>query len=93
MERDRYDTIQPEKVDCVVSEWTRSPCNVSCGEGYRVKTRTIMTFAKNGGRKCPSKLRKVERCVARCEASNDISSIMQNKIPNEFSNMGKHTLW
>ncbi|XP_063703310.1 spondin-1 [Culicoides brevitarsis] len=87
-ERDRYDTV-PEKVDCVVSEWKRSACNVTCGDGFRLKTRTIITQPKNGGRKCPAKLRKVERCVARCEASNDISSLLQNtnKIANEYSNM------
>uniref|UniRef100_A0A336LL51 Spondin-1 n=1 Tax=Culicoides sonorensis TaxID=179676 RepID=A0A336LL51_CULSO len=78
-----------EKIDCVVTEWRRSACNATCGEGYRTKTRTILTHPKNGGRKCPLKLRKIEKCTTRCESKNDINSFLSNtnRIQNELSNL------
>ena len=29
------------RADCEVSHWKRGPCNATCGDGFRVKTRTI----------------------------------------------------
>lgn len=31
-----------EKIDCDVTEWKRTPCNATCGEGYRWKSRAII---------------------------------------------------
>lgn len=86
---ERYETRE-ERIDCVVSEWKRSACNVTCGEGFRTKTRTIIVHPVNG-KKCPTKLKKIERCVVRCDQNNDISSFLSppSRIQNEFSNLGK----
>lgn len=34
------------QVDCNITHWNRGPCNATCGEGYRVKTRTIIVTSK-----------------------------------------------
>jgi hypothetical protein len=40
-------------VDCVESEWSGwSKCSKECESGVRVRTRSILTKAKNGGRAC-----------------------------------------
>lgn len=31
-----------EKIDCDVTEWKRTPCNATCGDGYRWKSRAII---------------------------------------------------
>lgn len=31
-----------EKIDCEVTEWKRSSCNSTCGDGYRWKSRAII---------------------------------------------------
>lgn len=31
-----------EKIDCDVTEWKRTSCNATCGEGYRWKSRAII---------------------------------------------------
>lgn len=31
-----------KKIDCEVTEWKRTACNVTCGEGYRFKSRAII---------------------------------------------------
>lgn len=31
-----------EKIDCEVTAWKRTPCNVTCGEGFRWKFRDIV---------------------------------------------------
>jgi hypothetical protein len=30
------------KIDCEVSQWKRTVCNASCGEGFRWKSRAII---------------------------------------------------
>jgi hypothetical protein len=35
-------TSNEQKIDCEVTEWKKSPCNVTCGEGYRFKSRAII---------------------------------------------------
>lgn len=41
-----YSLVNPEKlnvkVDCEVTDWKRTPCNSTCGEGYRWKSRAII---------------------------------------------------
>jgi hypothetical protein len=40
-------------VDCVESEWSGwSKCSKECESGVRVRTRSILTKAKNGGKAC-----------------------------------------
>merc|ERR1719258_982971 len=40
-------------VDCVESEWSGwSKCSKECESGVQVRTRSILTKAKNGGKAC-----------------------------------------
>lgn len=56
--------------DCVMSAWERGHCNATCGEGTRRKVRRILSPAQNGGRPCPKKLVRMERCrLPPCESS------------------------
>eukprot|EP00118_Oscarella_pearsei_P019348 m.205035 g.205035 ORF g.205035 m.205035 type:complete len:447 (+) comp39654_c0_seq58:2559-3899(+) len=56
-------TTQEPAVDCVVSSWSVfSPCSVSCGNGTVVYYRMVDTLPENGGKECPSGLRKTESC-------------------------------
>ncbi|XP_055530253.1 spondin-1 [Wyeomyia smithii] len=57
------------KRDCKTSHWRHGPCNATCGEGFRLKSRTILSQPINGGQRCPRKLRKVERCFVHCDSS------------------------
>lgn len=59
------------KVDCTVSQWKKSSCNTTCGEGTRIKSRTILIHPENGGKRCPLKMRKVERCFVKCETAQE----------------------
>lgn len=34
------------KIDCEVTEWKRTPCNVTCGDGHRFKSRAIIVSPK-----------------------------------------------
>lgn len=72
-----------EKVNCKVSEWKRQSCNVTCGEGYRIKTRTILTRPQNGGRRCPSKLKKFERCYVKCNSESASNRVHENNNNDE----------
>lgn len=64
-----------KRIDCKMSEWKRMICNVTdCGEGFRVKTRHILVHPKNGGKRCPSKLQKNERCYVKCEGNRGSDS-------------------
>lgn len=60
-----------EKTDCKVTNWVRGPCNVTCGSGFRTKTRSIVTHPLNGGRECPKKFKRFERCEVRCGPAYD----------------------
>ncbi|XP_069125616.1 spondin-1-like isoform X3 [Argopecten irradians] len=49
-------------VNCQVSSWTDwSPCSVTCGKGFMMKTRTVEREARNGGR-CSRRLSKKKKC-------------------------------
>lgn len=41
-------------VDCIMSQWSKwSPCNASCGYGFRERYRTVEQKPSAGGRPCP----------------------------------------
>lgn len=48
--------------NCVVTEWQRGECSVTCGEGVRRKVRRIVSQPQNGGRQCPRRLVRLEIC-------------------------------
>lgn len=77
-------------VDCKISEWKRQTCNATCGEGYRIKTRQILIQPGNGGRRCPSKMKKMERCYVKCN-SNDNSNA-DSEYTNQNNNC-KYSTW
>ncbi|XP_028409213.1 spondin-1-like [Dendronephthya gigantea] len=58
--------------DCAVSRWSPwSSCSVQCGRGQRKRERSVITPAKNGGRKCP-KISRTRTCRGRnCSAKVD----------------------
>ncbi|OWF40184.1 spondin-1-like isoform X1 [Mizuhopecten yessoensis] len=48
--------------NCQVSSWTEwSPCSVTCGKGFMMKTRSVEVEAQNGGR-CTRRLSKKKKC-------------------------------
>ena len=50
-------------VDCEVSMWSQdAPCNVSCGSGHELWTRTVLEKEKNGG-SCTVPLAETRSCV------------------------------
>jgi hypothetical protein len=60
--------------DCILSDWSWSPCSTKCGSGFKIGTRTILENAKNNGKSCPM----------------DINSyyIKQDCISNEYCPVG-----
>lgn len=86
-----------EKIDCQVTNWIRGPCNVTCGSGFRIKTRTVVTHPLNGGRHCPRKFKRFERCEVKCGPNYDTNpswgptAIQGNELVNcEYSHW---SLW
>jgi len=62
----REDFLQdqaPVPQDCQITEWSQwSSCSSSCGRGWHTKERTVISGPRNGGRNCPRKLVKRQRC-------------------------------
>lgn len=58
-------TVVPgDVVDCRLSPWSPwTPCEVTCGTGYRIRTRQILVNPQNGGKACDKKLLARKRCT------------------------------
>lgn len=56
--------IKPCPVHCELSDWSEwSTCSVSCGTGFRAKTRDVITLDSWGGKPCTGrKLKDTEQC-------------------------------
>ncbi|CRL03842.1 CLUMA_CG016464, isoform A [Clunio marinus] len=63
-----------ERVDCEVTNWKRSMCNVTCSDGFRWKSRAIIKYPQNGGQACPKRLSRLERCYVTCPKAIALSS-------------------
>lgn len=51
-------------VDCLLSDWERkTACNATCGAGFEVWSRTVLSEAVNGG-DCNGPLEEVRECAA-----------------------------
>ncbi|XP_030767480.1 spondin-1 isoform X2 [Sitophilus oryzae] len=54
-----------EPVDCMITPWSSwSSCSVTCGAGLEERFRMIKRPAQNGGKPCPTNLKKKRRCYA-----------------------------
>jgi hypothetical protein len=54
----------PRPEDCVTSPWSDwSACSTSCGRGWLTMERRVVAGPKNGGKACPRKLLKKNRCA------------------------------
>ena len=50
-------------VDCKWSSWGRwSSCSKSCGNGFQERKRTVIKYAKNGGKGCVGSNRARQSC-------------------------------
>ncbi|XP_055906026.1 spondin-1 [Eupeodes corollae] len=58
--------LRLEKVDCKVSEWVAHSCNATCGDGVEIKTRKVLRRPKYGGKPCPKKMVRFDKCYKRC---------------------------
>jgi len=49
--------------DCELSDWSAwGECSVSCGMGQKVRTKSILQSALNGGTPCEGDLQEVDAC-------------------------------
>ena len=50
--------------DCVVTSWSpwSVSCSTTCGQGHRVRFRSVTTLSHGSGRPCPDKLERYKRC-------------------------------
>jgi hypothetical protein len=52
-------------VDCTWNEYADwSACSVTCGDGFRTRTRTEATSSANGGKQCTGGPTEIESCNA-----------------------------
>eukprot|EP00929_Paragymnodinium_shiwhaense_P071427 TRINITY_DN36308_c2_g2_i1.p1 TRINITY_DN36308_c2_g2~~TRINITY_DN36308_c2_g2_i1.p1 ORF type:complete len:2906 (-),score=503.86 TRINITY_DN36308_c2_g2_i1:52-8769(-) len=60
---------QPCPVDCTFSIWSDwTPCDVTCGMGWRKAVRTVATSSQHGGKICVGSTSREEECtMAECE--------------------------
>ncbi|XP_014229474.1 spondin-1-like isoform X2 [Trichogramma pretiosum] len=74
-------------VDCQISEWSNwSPC-YSC-KGYRTMSRDILVHPRNGGKLCPTKLIRRQKChkvMPECDTKNERA--LDNRSNVELSNL------
>ena len=59
---DEVSTLHPP-VDCLITAWSPwSACSATCGKGFRRKFRMVKRHPTPGGKKCPKKLEKKQKC-------------------------------
>ena len=65
-EKEEQDAMMREKqpvVDCLVTAWSPwSECDAKCGKAFRRKFRMVKRFPSEGGKKCPKKLERKQKC-------------------------------
>ncbi|EDW60569.1 spondin-1 [Drosophila virilis] len=73
LQHERLSSEQPQRVDCLVSEWIAHSCNASCGDGVQLRTRRVLRTPKYGGKQCPKHLVRLDRCYQRCDDMYSVS--------------------
>jgi hypothetical protein len=49
--------------DCQLSGWSHfSPCSTTCGKGFQIASRSVVTAASSNGGKCEEKLDTIKAC-------------------------------
>jgi hypothetical protein len=77
-----YQTVDWEKchirscpIDCIIHRWsTWGACDLTCGSGWRTRTRGVSIEPKYGGKACPTRQEKeaclMRKCPVHCEVSS-----------------------
>ncbi|XP_034478819.1 spondin-1 isoform X1 [Drosophila innubila] len=73
LQNERLSSEQPQRVDCLVSEWISHSCNATCGDGVQLRTRRVLRTPKYGGKPCPKHLVRLDRCYQRCDDMYSVS--------------------
>lgn len=73
LQNERLSSEQPQRVDCLVSEWVAHSCNATCGDGVQLKIRRVLRTPKYGGKPCPKHLVRHDRCYQRCDDMYSVS--------------------
>ncbi|OXU21106.1 hypothetical protein TSAR_012227 [Trichomalopsis sarcophagae] len=72
------ETKSNDRVDCRMTEWSDwSPC-YSC-KGYRTMSRDVLTHPRNGGKSCPTKTMRRQKChkvLPDCNVQNDREALV-----------------
>ncbi len=52
-----------QEVDCLVTAWSPwSQCEPKCGRSFRRKFRQVTRFPSEGGKQCPKKMERRQKC-------------------------------
>ena len=56
--------IYPQDTDCVVTAWSpwSDQCSSTCGQGHRLRFRSVTVPSTGHGRPCPHSLQRYKRC-------------------------------
>lgn len=75
-------------VDCVVTAWSPwSECNGSCGRTFRRKFRMVKRYPSEGGKTCPRKLERKQKC----KFPLPTSTLATGKCILTWNNNGSHS--
>ena len=78
--------VPADVVDCMVTPWSEwTSCTKTCGKSYQFKTRMVKREPENGGKACPPRLKKRNKCdVPKCEGkvSSFTGSYRQGTLVN-----------
>ena len=66
--------INASVVDCILSEWSSyNKCNVTCGNGFKTRQRTVLSPERNGG-KCDIPRSRIPCTMDQCKSGDEIPS-------------------
>ncbi|XP_031783774.1 spondin-1 isoform X3 [Nasonia vitripennis] len=81
------ETKSNDRVDCRMTEWSDwSPC-YSC-KGYRTMSRDVLTHPRNGGKSCPTKTMRRQKChkvLPDCNVQNDREALVFDSSEEQVS--------